>query len=112
MIASGLGALAVGAVIATAPAAHAAYSGSNGPVAFVSTRLNDGTFGGIFQVNSQASGLGSSGGDQSATSGLTDGGGGSGIDAEPFFAPGGETVYFSSKRDAAGHWVIYEIQID
>jgi len=110
MIATGLGALSVGAMIAVAPAVNAAYSGVNGEIAFVSTRANDGTFGGIFQVNSQASGLGNASGDQSATLGLTDGGSGNGIDSEPFFSPSGGTVFFSSNRDTPnGDWVIYDI---
>ena len=109
MIATGLAALPIGAAIATAPAADAAFTGTNGPIAFVSTRSDGSTFGGIFQVNSQASGLGTASGDQAATSGLTDGGAGNGIDAEPFYSPGGGTVFFSSNRDTAGHWVIYDI---
>ena len=109
MFATGLLALSAGTVISTAPAADAAFSGTNGPIAFVSTRANGGSFGGIFTVNSQASGLGNASGDQSATSGLTNGGSGNGIDAEPFFAPGGSEVFFSSNRDAAGVWAIYDI---
>ena len=109
MVGAGLFALSAGALITTAPAAHAAYSGSNGDIAFVSTRQNSGSFGGVFQVNSQASGLGTASGDQAATSGLTNGASGNGIDAEPFYSPDGATVFFSSNRDAAGHWVIYDI---
>jgi len=109
MVGTGLFALSAGALITTAPAAHAAYSGSNGDIAFVSTRQNSGSFGGVFQVNSQASGLGTAAGDQAATSGLTNGGSGNGIDAEPFYSPDGSTVFFSSNRDTAGHWVIYDI---
>ena len=109
MIATGLATLPLGTVIATAPSAGAVYAGANGPVAFVSTRLNGGTFGGIFQVNSQASGLGNATSDSAATTGLTNAGGGSGIDAEPFYSPSGTTVFFSSNRDAVGHWVIYDI---
>ena len=109
MLATGLAALPLGAFIATAPAANASFTGTNGPIAFVSTRSDGGSFGGIFQVNSQASGLGTSSGDQAATSGLTDGGAGNGIDAEPFYGPGGGTVFFSSNRDTAGHWVVYDI---
>ena len=109
MVASGLTIAGVGIAVSTAPAAHAAYSGSNGSIAFVSTRANGGSFGGIFQVDSQASGLGTAGGDQAATSGLTNGGAGSGIDAEPFYSPDGATVFFSSSRDNAGHWVIEDI---
>ncbi len=109
LIATGLSALSTGMVITTTPPASAAYSGANGPLAFVSTRTNASSFGGIFAVNSQASGLGNASGDQAATSGLTNGGSGSGIDAEPFYAPGGSEVFFSSNRDAAGVWSIYEI---
>ncbi len=109
MIATGLVTLPLGAVIAAAPAAHASYLGNNGPIAFASTRANGGSFGGIFQVNSQASGLGTASGDQAATSGLTNAGGGSGNDSEPFYAPGGGTVFFSSSRDTAGDWAIFDI---
>jgi Tol biopolymer transport system component len=109
MLATGLAALAAGTLLATAPPAGAAFTGANGPIAFVSTRTNGGSFGGIFQVNSQSSGLGTPSGDQSATTGLTNGGSGSGIDAEPFYSPSGGTVFFSSNRDTAGHWVIYDI---
>lgn len=109
MCATGLAALAGGVALAAAPPAGAAFTGNNGPLAFVSTRANGGSFGGIFQVDSQASGLGTASGDQAATSGLTNGGSGGGIDAEPFYAPGGGTVFFSSNRGAAGHWVIYDI---
>jgi len=113
MIAIGLAALPITAVIATAPAADAAFSGTNGPIAFVSTRANDGgSFGGIFQVNSQYSGspgLGTPGGDQAATSGLTNAGGGTGNDSEPFYSPNAGTVFFSSSRDTAGDWAIFDI---
>ena len=109
MVGTGLFALSAGALIGTAPAAHAAYTGSNGDVAFVSTRSTGTSFGGIFQVNSQSAGLGTAAGDQAATSGLTDAGGGSGNDAEPFYSPDGSTVFFSSSRDTAGNWVIYDI---
>lgn len=111
MIATGLAALPLAAVLA-APAAGAAFSGSNGNIAFVSTRANGATFGGIFQVNSQyaeSPGLGTPGGDQSATSGLTNGGGGSGNDTEPFYSPSGGTVFFSSSGNAASDWTIYDI---
>lgn len=109
MIGAGIVLLPFGAAITTAAPAHAAFTGRNGDSAFVSTRLNEGSFGGIFQVNSQASGLGNASGDQAATTGLTDGGGGAGIDSEPFYAPGGGTVFFSSNRDSNGVWVIYDI---
>jgi Tol biopolymer transport system component len=109
LFATGLSFLSAGVVYATAPPASAAFTGSNGPLAFVSTRANGGSFGGIFEVDSQASGLGSASGDQAATSGLTNGGSGAGIDAEPFFSPSGSEVFFSSNRDAAGVWAIYGI---
>lgn len=109
MFATGLVALPLSAAITTAPAAHTAYAGNNGPIAFASTRLSEGSFGGIFDVNSQASGLGNANGDQSATTGLTNGDNGAGTDAEPFFSPDGGTVFFSSNRDAGGKWVIYDI---
>ncbi len=109
VLAAGLAALPLSVVVATAPPADAAFSGNNGPVAFVSTRLNEGSFGGIFEVDSQANGLGNATGDQSATTGLTNGDNGGGTDAEPFFSPDGGTVFFSSSRDASGKWVIYDI---
>src|SRR5580698_600595 len=89
VLAAGLAALPLSAAVVTAPAANAAFTGNNGPVAFVSTRLNEGSFGGIFEVDSQASGLGNANGDQSATTGLTNGDNGAGTDAEPFFSPDG-----------------------
>lgn len=109
LLATGLSFLSTGILSATAPPASATFSGSGGPIAFVSTRANGGSFGGIFEVNSQASGLGNSSGDQAATSGLTNGGSGSGIDAEPFFSPGGSELFFSSNRDTAGVWAVYGI---
>jgi WD40-like Beta Propeller Repeat len=109
VLATGLVALPLSAAIVTAPATGAAYAGNNGPIAFVSTRLSEGSFGGIFNVNSQASGLGNANGDQAATTGVTNGDDGAGTDAEPFFSPDGGTVFFSSNRDAGGKWVIYDI---
>src|SRR3984957_1603723 len=109
VVAMGLVALPLSATIVIAPAADAAYAGNNGPIAFVSTRLSEGSFGGIFNVNSQASGLGNANGDQAATTGVTNGDNGAGTDAEPFFSPDGGTVFFSSNRDAGGKWVIYDI---
>src|SRR5580698_4777184 len=73
MLATGLVVLPFSVAVVSAPAADAAFSGANGPVAFASTRLSEGSFGGIFDVNSQASGLGNASGDQSATTGLTNG---------------------------------------
>ena len=109
MLATGLAVLPFSAAIVRAPAAGAAFTGSNGPVAFVSTRQSDGSFGGILEVNSQANGLGNASGDQSATTGLTNGDNGAGTDAEPFFSPDGGTVFFSSNSDTSGVWVIYDI---
>jgi hypothetical protein len=109
LFATGLSVVSAGFVYATAPSASAAFTGSNGPIAFVSTGANCGSFGGIFEVNSQASGLGNASGDQAATSELTNGGSGAGVDAEPFFAPSGSEVFFSSNRDSLGVWAIYGI---
>jgi len=81
VVAMGLVALPLSATIVIAPAADAAYAGNNGPIAFVSTRLSEGSFGGIFNVNSQASGLGNANGDQAATTGVTNGDNGAGTDA-------------------------------
>ena len=112
LLATGLGTLSFGGLIATAPAAHAAYPGNNADIAFVSTRQQSqaegGSFGGIFQVNAQTpSALGTASQDQSQTSALTDAGNGNGVDAEPFYNPTGSTVFFSSSR--SGVWVIYDI---
>ena len=109
MLATGLVVLPFSAAIVSAPAADAAFTGDNGPIAFASTRLSEGSFGGIFDVNSEASGLGNANGDQSATTGVTNGDNGAGTDAEPFFSPSGGTVFFSSNRDTSGVWVIYDI---
>ncbi len=112
MIATGLAALPITAVITSAPAADAAFSGTtNGSIAFVSGRATGGgSFGGIFQVNSQASGLGTAAGDQAATSGLTNAGGGNGNDSEPFYSPTGGTVFFSSSRNGPSFdWSIFDI---
>ena len=84
------------------PVAEAAYPGTNGDVAFSSTRNNNIA---IYQVNLSDPGIGTSSGDSSATSDLTLGGG----DVEPFYSPDGATVYFSSDRDTAGDWAIFSI---
>ena len=84
------------------PVAEAAYPGTNGDVAFSSTRNNNIA---IYQVNLADPGIGTSSGDASATSELTLGAG----DVEPFYSPNGATVYFSSDRDTAGDWAIFSI---
>src|ERR1700728_4227500 len=63
----------------------------------------------IYQVNpnhvgAPGAGLGTAAGDAAATSGLTSGA----IDAEPFYSPDGDQVFFSSDR-LKGHWAIYDI---
>jgi Tol biopolymer transport system component len=84
------------------PAAYAAYPGTNGDIAISSTRNANIA---IYQVDPSDPNLGSPSGDQSATSGLTLGG----ADVEPFYGPDGQTVYFSSDRDAANEWAIFSI---
>jgi Tol biopolymer transport system component len=84
------------------PVAEAAYPGTNGDVAFSSTRNNDIA---IYQVNLADPGIGTASGDASATSELTLGAG----DVEPFYSPNGATAYFSSDRDTAGDWAIFSI---
>jgi Tol biopolymer transport system component len=106
---SGLTFLSLGIWAVTAAPAHAAFAGTNGNIVFASTRSNGATFGGLFTVDAEAPNLGSNSGDQTATSGLTDGGNGSGIDSEPFYSPDGSTVFFASNRSANGVWVIYSI---
>src|SRR5271165_5820918 len=85
---SGVGMLAAGALIAGATPALAAFpsgpGGGNGDIAFVSTRNNAVA---IDQVNPNASNLGTSSGDQSATTALTNGS----VDSEPFYSPDGQT---------------------
>jgi hypothetical protein len=93
-------------VLATVSPAGASYPGANGDIAFVSTRNNNEA---IYQVNpnyvgAPGAGLGTAAGDAAATSGLTSGA----IDAEPFYSPDGDQVFFSSDR-LKGHWAIYDI---
>lgn len=93
-------------VLATVSPAAAAYPGANGDIAFVSTVNNNAA---IYQVNpdyvgAAGAGLGTAAGDAAATTGLTTGA----VDAEPFYSPTGDEVFFSSDR-AGGHWAIYEI---
>jgi Tol biopolymer transport system component len=84
------------------PVADAAYPGINGEIAFSSTRNNNIA---IYQVNPNASGIGTSSGDNNATTELTLGA----ADVEPFYSPNGQTMFFSSDRDNNGDWVIYSI---
>jgi len=100
LVAVGASGLIGGAWWSTVPPAAAAFPGANGDIAFVSTRNNNVA---IYQVNPSGSGIGTSSGDQSNTTPLTDGA----LDAEPFYSPDGSTVFFSSNR--SGHWVIYSI---
>src|SRR5580658_10408710 len=83
-------------VLATVSPADASYPGANGDIAFVSTRNNNEA---IYPVNpnyvgAPGAGLGTAAGDVVATSGLTSGA----IDAEPFYSPDGDQVFFSSDR--------------
>ena len=98
---AGAGCIVLGVVLPSV--AQAAFPGSNGDIAFVSTRNNATA---VYQVNPEASGVGTVSGDNAATTSFTDGGG-LGLDAEPFYSPDGATVYFSSNR--TGDWVIYSL---
>jgi len=100
LVALGAAGLLGGTWWTTAPPAAAAFPGANGDIAFVSTRDNNVA---IYQVNPSGSGIGTSSGDQSNTTPLTNGA----VDAEPFYSPDGNTMFFSSDR--SGHWVIYSI---
>ena len=100
MIAVGAAGLVGGTMWATTPLAFAAFPGSNGDIAFVSTRSNNVS---IYQVSPFGTGIGTTTGDQSNTTPLTNGA----PDAEPFYSPDGNTVYFSSAR--SGDWAIYSI---
>ena len=83
------------------PVASAAYSGTNGNIAFSSTRNSNIA---LYQVDPNDP-VGTAPEDQAATSQLSLGG----ADVEPFYSPDGETAYFSSDRDNAGFWVIYSL---
>ena len=78
--------------------AGAAFPGTNGDIAFVTTRNNNVN---ILQVNPDGAGIGTSAGDLSNTTVLTNGS----VDAEPFYSPDGTQVAFSSNR--SGRWAIY-----
>jgi Tol biopolymer transport system component len=93
-------AVALGVVLTVPVVAGAAFPGTDGVIAFVTTRNNAVA---IDQVNPNGSGLGTSSGDLANTTGLTQGS----VDAEPFYSPDGTEVVFSSNR--TGRWAIYEI---
>jgi len=100
LICLGAAGLVGGAWWVAIPPAAAAFPGANGDVAFVSTRNNNVV---IYQVNPQGSEVGTTSGDETNTTPLTNGA----PDAEPFYSPDGNTVYFSSAR--SGTWTVYSI---
>ncbi len=100
LVAVGAAGLIGGTWWTSVPPAAAAFPGANGDIAYVSTRNNTVA---IYQVNPSGTGVGTSSGDQSDTTPLTNGA----VDAEPFYSPDGDTVFFSSDR--SGHWAIYSI---
>jgi hypothetical protein len=93
-------AVALGVFVLVPGVATAAFPGTNGDIAFVTTRGDNVA---IEQVDPSGSGVGSSSGDLSNTSPLTAGS----VDAEPFYSPDGTEVLFASNR--TGRWAIYEI---
>lgn len=88
------------AVLLVPGIAGAAFPGTNGDIAFVTTRADNVN---IEQVDPYGNGVGTSSGDLSSTTELTAGS----VDAEPFYSPDGTEVVFSSNR--TGRWAIYEI---
>jgi len=88
------------AVVAVPGIAGAAFPGTNGDVAFVTTRNNNVD---IQQINPYGTGVGTPSGDLANTTQLTAGS----TDAEPFYSPDGTEVLFSSNR--SGRWAVYEI---
>ena len=105
LMAFGLAGITGGAWFAVTAPAGAAYPGVNGDIAFFSTRSSMNV---IWQVNPTGAN-GTAAGDQAATTELTNGGGADvgGIDAEPFYSPDGQTVFFDSNR--TGNWVIFSV---
>ena len=88
-------------ILSCVPAvAGAAFPGTNGDIAFVTTRGDSVS---IDQVDPTGTGVGTSSGDLANTTPLTLGS----VDAEPFYSPDGTEVVFSSNR--SGRWAIYEI---
>ena len=109
MVPKAIGRASAAAVLAAAvstlgvvPVAQAAYPGTNGDIAFSSTRNSNIA---IYEVDPAAPGIGTASGDTAATTELTLGAG----DVEPFYSPDGNTVYFSSDRDAAGDYAIFSV---
>jgi MYXO-CTERM domain-containing protein len=100
LIAVGVAGLLGGTWWMVIPPAAAAFPGANGDIAFVSTRNNNVA---IYQVNPSGTGIGTATGDEANTTPLTNGA----VDAEPFYSPDGNTVFFSSNR--SGRWAIYSI---
>jgi WD40-like Beta Propeller Repeat len=100
MVAVGAAGLIAATWWTVTPSAFGAFPGSNGDIAFVSTRNNNVA---IYQVNPQGSGIGTPSGDLANTTPFTAGS----PDAEPFYSPSGTTVYFSSER--SGFWTIYSL---
>src|ERR1017187_6795539 len=78
LVALGAAGLVGGTWWTLVPPAAAAFPGANGDIAFVSTRNNNVA---IYQVDPSATGIGSSSGDKSNTTSLTDGA----VHAEPFY---------------------------
>jgi Tol biopolymer transport system component len=93
-------AVVLGVLVLVPGVATAAFPGTNGDIAFVTTRGDNVA---IEQVDPGGSGVGTSTGDLSNTTALTAGS----VDAEPFYSPDGTEVVFSSNR--TGRWAIYEI---
>ena len=93
--------VSLGIVITVPVVAGAAFPGTNGVIAFVTTRDNAVA---IDQVDPNGPGIGTSAAaDLANTTQLTQGS----VDAEPFYSPDGTEVVFSSNR--SGRWAIYEI---
>jgi Tol biopolymer transport system component len=97
---SAVAAVSVGIVLVLPTLAGAAFPGTNGDIAFVTTRNNNVN---IQQVNPAGTGIGTPSGDLANTTTLTAGS----IDAEPFYSPDGTQVVFSSNR--SGRWAVYVI---
>ena len=90
----------LGILVVSANVVGAAFPGTNGDVAFVTTR---GDTVAIEQVDPTGTGVGTSSGDLANTTDLTAGS----VDSEPFYSPDGTEVVFSSNR--TGRWAIFEV---
>jgi len=97
----GAAAVLVGGALLAAPTAGATFPGSNGLVAFVTTRAGGGAPA-IFQVDPNAPAIGTPSGNVAATTQLT---GASNVDAQPSYSPDGSKIVFSSNR--SGRFAIY-----